>query len=316
MKLRPSTGDDAQRGEEIAGNFNGVKLPGLANPRKLVLQRVVEGLECGDVLEGLIVALEFTKDVDSIGFGGEAAGRAHFGIEAFSGGEPHQLMRLRERQRTQQHGVHDAEDRGIQANTKREHQDSDGGKCRIVAQGAERVAGILQPLGVVIADASASFHVLSYALACMLHSEHVAELALGFVAGGFGMPAVSDQVFRLAFDVKAQFGLYVGLWVRTENAIVPAPDGDLLHEVSGVGGWVAPENLGDGFSVRFPCLGFGAKVTAALAGQLVILRFPVVVRETPFGFNESLAFEAPQCGIKRAFFDEEGFVTLTTDEAR
>ena len=89
--------DDAKCGEEIAGDFNGVKLLGLANARKFVLQRVVEGLECGDGLEGLIVALELAIDVDGIGLGGEAAGRADFGIEAFSGGEPHELLRLRER---------------------------------------------------------------------------------------------------------------------------------------------------------------------------------------------------------------------------
>ncbi len=73
----------------------------------------------------------------------------------------------------------------------------------------------------------------------MLHSEHVTELALGFLAGAIGRPAVGDEIFRLALDVKTQFGFYVSLWVLTENAIVPAPDGDLLHEVSGVGGWVA-----------------------------------------------------------------------------
>jgi hypothetical protein len=73
----------------------------------------------------------------------------------------------------------------------------------------------------------------------MLHGEHVAELALGFLTGGFGTPAVSDQIFRLAVDMKTQFGLYVRLRVRTENAIVSPPERDLLHEVSGVGGWVA-----------------------------------------------------------------------------
>jgi hypothetical protein len=82
-------------------------------------------------------------------------------------------------------------------------------------------------------------------------------------------------------------------------------------------GWPGrAQNLGDGFSVRLPCFRFGAKVKAALARQLVILRFPIVVREAPFRFNEAFAFEAPKCGVKRAFFDQEGFVTLAADEAR
>ncbi len=65
------------------------------------------------------------------------------------------------------------------------------------------------------------------------------KLALGFLAGVFGTPTVRDEIFCLAVDVKTQFGFYVSLWVRTENAIVSAPDGDLRHQVSGVGGWVA-----------------------------------------------------------------------------
>ena len=60
---------DAQCGKEIAGDFNGIKLPGLANPGEFVLQRVVEGLERGDRLEGSIVALELTIDVDRVGLG-------------------------------------------------------------------------------------------------------------------------------------------------------------------------------------------------------------------------------------------------------
>ena len=53
-------------------------------------------------------AAEFTEDVDRVGFSGEPAGRAHLGIEAFTAGEPHQLMRLREGKRPQQQGIHNA----------------------------------------------------------------------------------------------------------------------------------------------------------------------------------------------------------------
>ena len=90
---------------------------------------------------------------------------------------------------------------------------------------------------------STAFHVLSYALARLFDGEDVAELALGFGTGRFREPAMGDQVFRLAFNMKAQFGLYVGLGVRTENAIMPAPHGDLLHVVSVPDGWVAPRTL-------------------------------------------------------------------------
>src|SRR6476620_1100284 len=55
---------------------------------------------------------------------------------------------------------------------------------------------------------------------------------------------------------------------------------------------------------------------AAFAGQVVVLRLPLVVGEAPFRFNESFAFQSPQCGIKSSLFDEEGVVALTTDETR
>ena len=111
------------------------------------MQRVVEGLVCGDGLEGLVVALELPIDIDGVGLAGKAAGGADFGIEAFAGGEPDELLRMWERQGTQQDGVDDAEDRGVEADAEGENQDGDGGKRGIVAQGAEGVAGILQAFG-------------------------------------------------------------------------------------------------------------------------------------------------------------------------
>ena len=67
---------------------------------------------------------------------------------------------------------------------------------------------------------------------------------------------MGDQVFRLAFNVEPQFGLPIGLGVRTENAIVPAPHGNLAHVVSCRGACVAPRTFGDGKCVRFPTVFF------------------------------------------------------------
>ncbi len=233
----------AQCRKEVACNFNGVKLPGIANAGEFVLQRVVEGLECGHILEGPVVPLEFTKDIDRVGVSGESTGCTHFRIEAFAGSEPDELMRLREWQWAQQHGVHNAEHGGVEAGAKCENQDRNRGKSRIVAQRAEGVPCILQRLGIVLVDTSTAFHVLSYALTGPFDGEDVAELALGFGAGHFGRPAASDQVFCLAFNMEAQLGLDVGPGVGTENAIMPAPHGDLLHVVSCPGRWVAPRTL-------------------------------------------------------------------------
>jgi hypothetical protein len=73
--------------------------------------------------------------------------------------------------------------------------------------------------------------------------------------------------------------------------------------------------LANGGCIGFPGPGFGAKMTTALAGQVVILRLPVVVREAPFAFNEAFAFEAPQGGIESALFNEKGIIALVPDQA-
>jgi hypothetical protein len=92
-------------------------------------------------------------------------------------------------------------------------------------------------------NTSTTIHALSYSLARLFYDKDVAELALGFGTGRFREPAMGDQVFCLALNMEAEFGLNVGPGVRTENAIMPAPHGDLLHVVSCPDRWVAPRTL-------------------------------------------------------------------------
>lgn len=75
------------------------------------------------------------------------------------------------------------------------------------------------------------------------------------------------------------------------------------------------EHLADGGRVGFPGFGFGAKVLTAGGGELVVLGLAVVVGEAPLGFDEAFAFQAPEGGVERAFFHEEGLVGLAADEA-
>ena len=55
----------------------------------------------------------------------------------------HDFFRFLERQRTQEHRIQDAEDRGVRANTKCKCDDNDGGKGWLLCQRAQRIANIL-----------------------------------------------------------------------------------------------------------------------------------------------------------------------------
>jgi len=57
-------------------------------------------------------------------------------------------------------------------------------------------------------------------------------------------------------------------------------------------------------------------MTAARTGQAVILCFPVLVGETPLGLDKSSTLQTPKRGIQSAFLNQEGFVTLATNQAR
>ena len=60
--------------------------------------------------------------------------------------DAHQLMGLGERQRTQQDGIHDAEDSGIRADSQRQREYRDDAECRAATQQARSVAQILREL--------------------------------------------------------------------------------------------------------------------------------------------------------------------------
>jgi len=58
-----------------------------------------------------------------------------------------QVFRLRHGQRTQQHGVHDAEDGGVGRDAEREHEKGDDREAAAAAEAAQRIDDVL-PYGV------------------------------------------------------------------------------------------------------------------------------------------------------------------------
>ena len=63
-------GLNAERGEEIIGDFNSGQLFGFAYAGEFVLERTIEGLVAGEGLEGLVVALVFPIGVYREGLAG------------------------------------------------------------------------------------------------------------------------------------------------------------------------------------------------------------------------------------------------------
>ena len=73
VKSRPMKWLNSERGEEIAGNFDGYQLMGLSAAGEFVLDGVIKGLVSGYGLERLIVSLEFFIGIDGIGLPDNAA---------------------------------------------------------------------------------------------------------------------------------------------------------------------------------------------------------------------------------------------------
>jgi hypothetical protein len=104
---------------------------------------------------------------------------------------------VRERQRSQDHGVDDREDRGVCADTERESEDGDGGEAWIFTEGADGEAEILEeivqpgPRPWIARDA--------------LHQGDIAKFSARSAGSFFGRGAAVDQVARGEFEVRVEF---------------------------------------------------------------------------------------------------------------
>ena len=127
----------AESVKEIVGDHDGLHVLRIAVTGHVVFGAAPEGLVAGDFLEGLRVAREFFVGTDVIG----GAGKAAFAVVA---GEPDELLGMRERERTEEQSVDDAEDDDVGADAESEDEDGDGGEGAILAKGAEGVAKILR----------------------------------------------------------------------------------------------------------------------------------------------------------------------------
>jgi hypothetical protein len=109
--------------------------------------------------------------------------------------DPDQALRMRARQRTQQHRVHHAEDRGVHADPEGKSQNDDRREPRIAAQHAETVPHILEQL--------LEPHPAPDLPRVFFHARDIAELAERRVARLFGRHAAFDIIARLPLDVVA-----------------------------------------------------------------------------------------------------------------
>src|SRR5215207_4873201 len=76
------------------------------------------------------------------------------------------------------------------------------------------------------------------------------------------------------------------------------------------------EHAGDSFGVSLPFRELRLELCAAFGGELVELRPPIVLGETPVTLDPSLSFEPMQGRVKSAFLDEEDALAPFFDRAR
>ena len=107
---------------------------------------------------------------------------------------------MRVGQRAQQHGVDDAEDRGIGADAERQGQQDDGGVGRVLSQVAERESDVLR-------------HHVDRAHAprlatVVLDQGDAAEVLTGRVARRVGRHPAGDERLGLELEMVAEFGVH------------------------------------------------------------------------------------------------------------
>src|SRR5580693_5235532 len=98
-------------------------------------------------------------------------------------------MRIGKRQRAQEQSVDDAENGGVCPDGQSQNQDGNDSKARVAPKCTESVTHVLEQISPVIRKAFAAFRFRSHLSAYPPHGAEVSELALGFFARSFGMPA-------------------------------------------------------------------------------------------------------------------------------
>lgn len=186
----------ADGGEKISDDHQAGDGERIAVAGELEVIGAGESEVAGDVLEGIILTLEFFVAVHGIG----GAGHAGFGV---SGGDENELLRIVKRKRAEEDGVDDAEDGDIGADAEGENDDGDGYEGAVAAEGAE---GVAQVLGEFVEEWE-SARVAMLLLGLLGSAEADERVAAGF----FGRHAALDIFFDCELKVSGYFGVEVGV---------------------------------------------------------------------------------------------------------
>ena len=157
-----------------------------------------ESLEGGNCLISKALVAEFFIGVGGIGGARETAGA---GRRSY----PNELLRIRERQRTEEKGVDDAEDDDIGANSDGENSDGDEGKGTVFTQGANGVANILKKIVEFLEGAGFAMN-----FAGLLRATEMDQRLASGLGGG-------DAALKVVVDGELQMGGHFGLEAGIER---------------------------------------------------------------------------------------------------
>ena len=128
----------------------------------------------------------------------------------------HQAGRIVIRQRTNENGVYNGENRGVGADAEGESEDDDGGETRTAMQQAKRVAKIASGLVEPADDI--------YVASVFLEESGIAEAFLGFAAGFAGRHSGGEIVCGAHFEMRAQLFVEVAIEAISSQHTAQARD--------------------------------------------------------------------------------------------
>src|SRR5512132_4034528 len=241
-------------------------------------------------------------------------------VTATVGVDAYQPLRLRKRQRSQDDGVHDAEDGGRRPDPDGECQRSDCGETGHARELTQRIATVLHDFMYPFSSAHVALPPLADAAAGVVDSLDVAEATDGLRTRQLGVEAARDVLARAHLDVERQLGVdLVGdarlpderPQLATERALTR--HGSRSATCPPLGG---EQDARYGAGESRPLFGLGAQLLASDGGQPVELRLASELGLAPFGLDPPFPFHAVQGGIERALFDDELLAAGVFEPAR
>ncbi len=212
--------------------------------------------------------------------------------------QPRQLFRFRIWQRTQQHGIDDAEDRRVRADAQRQREDGNQGESGILQQHSRAVTKILQQ----VLDEADSSHIAAFLLSLL----NTAQGAQGSVARLLRCHAFSDIFLNLPLEVIADLLVQFLLdLLAAEQGAQPQRDRVEPAFETHLSTLLKLHYMRDGGREPGPIGRLFFELLAAGPRQAVELGAAVILAWLPFGGDPALLLQLVEGRIERSVADLE-----------